>query len=213
MFDRQCPVCGERKHPRFFRRWRGTKRILHADCNKCGERTLSAMSPVQRDLAVQEGRINVSPLVLKRLDERDANIRRAKIAGAQRAVHAGRRKRQWERALGTRLRQERDWARRNLANLPDSAVGWADFFSAYINVLTDMIARLVAKYNRVGTATMPTPKEAHPMAYVFNETLTTLRHLYSQCVPIPHRRLFRDPWCLEWREYEVPAELLEGEEQ
>jgi len=153
--DRECPVCGTRKALRFFRRWRGAKRILHATCNACDEVTLGAMRPAQRFAAVANGKFNVSPLVVERLNERDLLVRRTKTSGVQRAVHSGKRRQQWEKALGTRIRNERDWARRNLSNLPPDCVGWAAFFEAYINVLSDMIARYVATYNRVGTSVMP----------------------------------------------------------
>lgn len=198
--ERECPVCGTRKLLRFFRRWRGSKRVLHATCNACDEVPLGAMRPAQRLAALTSGRANVSPAALDRLAQRDLLVRRTKISSAQRAIHAGTRRIQWEAAMGTRLRSERDWARRNLLALPSDAVGWAAFFEAYINVITDALNRYVAKYNRVGTRTMPTMEEADPRTYVFPETVRTLRGLYSQCQPIRGRRLFRDPWCLEWSE-------------
>lgn len=198
--DRECPVCGTRKLLRFFRRWRGSKRILHATCNACDEIPLGAMRPAQREDAVKEGRINVSPAVLARLALRDSLVRRTRVSGVQRAVHAGKRKQQWEKALGTRLRYERDWARRNLANLPDTSVGWAAFFEAYINVLSDMIARYVATYNRVGTPTIPNETQADPLTYAFPESLRSLRAHFSACRPIRGRRFFRDPWFLTWQD-------------
>ena len=200
--DRECPVCGTRKALRFFRRWRGAKRILHATCNACDEIPLGAMRPAQRFAAVANGKFNVSPLVVERLNERDLLVRRTKTSGVQRAVHSGKRRQQWEKALGTRIRNEREWARRNLANLPDIAVGWAAFFEAYINVLSDMIARYVATYNRVGTSVMPNETQADPLTYVFPETQRTLRDLYIQCRPLRGRRFFRDPWFLTWQEKE-----------
>lgn len=198
--DRECPVCGTRKLLRFFRRWRGAKRVLHATCNACDEIPLGALRPAQREDAMREGRINVSPKTLERLALRDSLLRRTKISGVQRAVHAGKRKQQWEKALGTRLRYERDWARRNLANLPDAALGWDVFFEAYINVLSDMIARYVATYNRVSTPTMPNETQADPLTYAFPETVRTLHAHFSACRPIRGRRFFRDPWFLSWRD-------------
>lgn len=209
--DRECPVCGTRKLLRFFRRWRGAKRILHATCNACDEVTLSAMRPAQRLAAVANGKVNVSPLVVERLNERDLLVRRTKISGVQRAVHSGKRRQQWEKALGTRIRNEREWARRNLANLPLNAeaaglrfdaMNWAAFFEAYINVLSDMIARYVATYNRVGTSVMPNEMQSDPLTYVFPETQRTLRDLYIECRPLRGRRFFRDPWFLTWQEKE-----------
>lgn len=200
--DRECPVCGTRKLLRFFRRWRGAKRILHATCNACDEVTLGAMRPAQRFAAMVNGKFNVSPLVVERLNERDLLVRRTKISGVQRAVHSGKRRLQWEKALGTRLRNEREWARRNLANLPATAVGWAAFFEAYGNVLSDMIARYVATYNRVGTAVMPNETQADPLTYAYPETMRSLRGLYSACRPIRGRRFFRDPWFLTWQDKE-----------
>jgi len=199
--DRECPVCGKRKLLRFFRRWRGRKKILHVDCNACGEVTLSSMRPAEREKALIMGKVNVSPVVIARLNARDLADRGARLSSVQRVLHSGKRKRQWEHALGTRLRNERDWARRNLMSLPPDAVGWAEFFEGYINALSDMILRYVAKYNRVGTHTMPTVEEAHPLAYANDATVARLRLLYAACQPIRGRRLFRDPWCLTWREY------------
>lgn len=199
--DRECPVCGTRKLLRFFRRWRGAKRVLHATCNACDEIPLGAMRPAQREKALDEGRINVSPAVIERLNARDALVRRTKISGVQRAVHSGKRRQQWEHALGTRLRKEREWARRNLMVLPPEAVGWAEFFEAYINVLTDMITRFVAVYNRVNTPTLPSAAQADPLTYVFPETLRALSTLYAACRPIRGRRLFRDPWFLAWHDH------------
>ncbi len=198
--DRECPVCGTRKLLRFFRRWRGSKRILHATCNACDEIPLGAMRPAQRFAAVANGKFNVSPVVVERLNARDLLIRRTKISGVQRAVHSGKRKQQWEKALGTRLRYERDWARRNLTNLPDTSVGWAEFFEAYINVLSDMIARYVATYNRVGTPVLPNEIQSDPLTYVYPETMRSLREFFSKCRPIRGRRFFRDPWFLTWQE-------------
>lgn len=210
--ERACPVCGVSKPLRFFKRWRGSKRVLHADCNACGERTLSAMSHAERLRAVTHGKINVSMATIERLRERDLMVRRVRIAGVQRAVHSGTRRRQWEKALGTRLRSERDWARRNLSNLPSDCIGWREFFQAYITVLTAMVALFVAKYNRVGTPTMPTLEQAHPMQYTDPGTMRTLRGLYAKCVPIRGRRTFRDPWFLAWPDYVVPKELLVAED-
>lgn len=210
--ERACPVCGVSKPLRFFKRWRGPKRVLHADCNACGERPLSAMTHAERLRAVANGKVNVSMATIERLQQRDLMVRRVRIAGVQRAVHSGTRKRQWEMALGTRLRSERDWARRNLANLPSDCVGWAEFFQKYITVITAMLALFVAKYNRVGTPTMPTVEQAHPMQYTDLGTMRTLRDLYRKCVPIRGRRFFRDPWFLTWQDYVVPKELLVAED-
>lgn len=198
--DRECPVCGTRKLLRFFRRWRGAKRVLHATCNACDEIPLGALRPAQREDAVKEGRINVSPEVLKRLALRDSLLRRTKISGVQRAVHAGKRKQQWEKALGTRLRYERDWARRNLSNLPPDCVGWDEFFEVYIVVLSDMIARYVATYNRVSTPTIPNEEQADPRTYAFPETVRSLHEYFRKCKPIRGRRFFRDPWFLTWQD-------------
>lgn len=208
--EKVCPVCGNAKPLRFFRRWRGRKKVLHADCNACGEPTLSTLRPVERLNAVISGKVNASLVVVDRLNARDLAARGAKMSHVQRALHSGRRKRQWEHALGTRLRQERDWARRSLLALPSAAVGWAEFFEAYISTLADMIQRFVAKYNRVGTRTMPTVEEAHPMSYTTPATVRSLVLLYSACRPIRGRRTYRDPWCLGWRDY-VPVLVTEKE--
>ncbi len=210
--DRECPVCGVRKPLRFFRRWRGRKKVLHAECNACGEVTLSAMRPVERLNAVVSGKVNASLVVVDRMNARDLAARGAKMSHVQRVLHSGKRKRQWEHTLGTRLRQERDWARRSLLALPSEppASGWAEFFDAYITVLTDMLTRYVAKYNRVGTRTMPTVEEAHPMTYTTLATVRSLALLYAACRPIRGRRTYRDPWCLAWRDY-VPVLVTEKE--
>lgn len=206
--DRECPVCGKRKPLRFFRRWRGSKKVLHFDCNACGEVTLSSMRPAERQQMLQKQ--NVSTAVIERLNARDKVARANKMHSVQRVLHSGRRKRQWEHALGTRLRSERDWVRRNMLALPPDAVGWHEFFKDYNNVLTDMIARYVAVYNRSGSPTMPTVNDAHPLTYVYPESMVKLRKRYAECRPIRGRRLFRDPWFLEWDEY-VPMLTTEKE--
>lgn len=199
MTERVCPVCGQSKALRFFRRWRGKKKVLHAECNACGEKTLSMMTPLQRDLA-QEQRPGISPALIKRLDARDMGLRAQRIAGAQRAIHAGQRKRLWNLALGTRLRDERRWAQRSLDALPSDAVGWPEFFEGYINVLQDMLQQFVLRYNRVGSPVRPPIDAVDPLTYVRSGTMASLRRLYSRCVPIRGRRMFRDPWFLSWED-------------
>lgn len=242
--ERSCPICGVSKPLRFFRRWRGAKQVLHVDCNACGERTLSAMShaervqalaPVPRPIDVDpkalrlsraamavlaQPKFNVSPTAIDRLTLRDRRIRAAKQSGRQQALSVGTRKRQWNRALGTRLRNERDWAKRNLVALTaialqplerSSVAPWQEFFRAYIAVLNDMLGRFTYQYNLRSAPTMPTVEQAHPMTYTDTTTLNTLRELYARCDTRPGRRpgrALRTPWCFEWPNYEVPAHLL-----
>ena len=200
--DRECPVCGKRKPLRFVRRWRGQKKVLHFDCNACGEIPLSSMRPAERQKALVMGKVRVSPTVIERLNTRDKLARADKMYSVQRVLHSGKRKRQWEHALGTRLRGEREWVRRNLMALPAHAVGWHEFFKDYNNILTAMLDLFVTTYNRRGSPTMPTQKDAHPLTYTNPETMAKLRMRYAECRPIRGRRMFRDPWFLEWHEYE-----------
>jgi hypothetical protein len=198
--ERVCPVCGQSKALRFFRRWRGKKKsVLHAECNACGEKTLSMMTPAQRALTLEK-RPNLSPMLVERLNTRDVGLRAQRIAGSQRAVHAGQRKRLWNLALGTPLREERRWAQRSLDALPSDVevIGWAEFFEYYIDVLSAMLEKFVLRYNRVNAPVRPPIDDVDPLAYTNAATIAELRRLYSCCVPIRGRRTFRDPLCISW---------------
>jgi hypothetical protein len=200
--ERVCPVCGQSKALRFFRRWRGKKKsVLHAECNACGEKTLSMMTPAQRALTLEK-RPTVSPMLVERLNARDVGLRAQRIAGSQRAIHAGQRKRQWNLALGTPLRDERRWAQRCLDALPRDGdvevIGWDVFFEYYIDVLSSMLEKFVLRYNRVSAPVRPPIDAVDPVAYTNAATVAELRRLYSRCVPIRGRRMFRDPWFLSW---------------
>lgn len=203
---RRCPQCGVDKRLVSFRRFAqigagaGMKRVLHDTCNDCEpEPNLSEMTPAQRERAVEADNPKARALVVEVMNDKE----RAELAGMRTRqriqYHAKQRRAAWREAIGRQISDELEWARRGLASArraEDSA--WADFFEAYCQVLRAAQERVATEANKRFTRVKPTPEQARPEAWIDASTRASLRRLYAQCRPISGRRMYRDPWCLEW---------------
>lgn len=221
---RVCPMCGRRMRLVNFRRWEvaTNKSMLHEVCNDCDPTpNLSEMTPDQRQRALRAGVAN--PSMVERMNEAH-QVRRSQVASLRTTQrHWGARTRAWQAAILTQLGKELAWARDNLrsterthkalaklkpqdADYNPDALGrmatWMDFFDAYANVLNDLRcrckARLSVRQRSKVSPIQPAPRDVDPMTYIYPETIASLRHRYAGCKPLPKRRLFRDPWFLEW---------------
>lgn len=206
MTEKTCSECGARRALALFRRWRGNKRGLHSVCNVCKpEKNLSEMSAKERINAVAAGRPRAQLAVVLAMNQRDADHLRYSVR-PQRALsqHREARRVAWREALGERLFNEQEWVDGALASaLAAHAAGipeghaWAEFFSAYREVLVDLRQRIAVKHLEPGPRKLRMG-DADPATHVSRSTLMRLRLLYGACRPIPGRKMYRDPWCLSW---------------
>lgn len=204
--NQTCPECGVSRPLSLFRRWRGRKRSLLRVCRVCKpDRRLSEMSPKERINAAAAGRPGAHVAVVLAMNQREADHLRYSVRPQQAlAQHRRARRVAWRDALGERLAKEHAWVVRCLgavcaaraAGLPE-AHAWAEFFSAYRGVLADMRQRIALKHVEPGPRRLLVDEVA-PASHVSRSTLLRLRLLYSACRPFPGRRLYRDPWFLEW---------------
>ena len=206
MTEKTCSQCGASRPLALFRRWRGRKRSVHSVCNLCKpEKKLSAMTPKERINASAAGRPGAHILVVLQRNQREADHLRYSVRPQQvLSRHREKRRVAWREALGKRLFKEQDWVDGALASaraahaagLPEGHA-WAEFFSAYREVLVDLRQRIAVKHLEPGPVRLRMG-DADPASHVSRSTLLRLRLLYGACRPIPNRRMYRDPWCLVW---------------
>lgn len=203
---RACPQCGVMRLIKDFRRWRGSKRVLHDVCNTCEpDRKLSEMTPEQRLRAVEADRPRARLFVVEAMNDAEQMARRHATSRERLAYHAKERRRAWREAIGERLAREHDWAKASLWRARTlSAQGfaqgaaWEEFFLSYEQVLRLMRERIEVLSKKKYAPIKPTMEQCDPCHYADASTRASLRRMYSACRPIPGRRLYRDPWCLTW---------------
>jgi hypothetical protein len=207
---RSCPRCKQEKRLYLFRRWRGTKRILHDTCNACDpEKRLSEMTADERLRAADADRPGVRLLVVQQMNQRERDHVRFSVR-PERAMQQRRKARRaaWNAAITQRVRDEMEWAARCQRTAegypPEYGPAWVAFFQTYTETLRSLLDTLNAKVYLSGTPIKPTMEDCdpakHPLPRSAAPDLITLRRLYAACTPMPGRRLFRDPWCLTWGE-------------
>lgn len=189
-----CPGCGRTLRLHEFRKWWGGKRTLRTLCLQCEpEKSLAAMTPEERTQALDNQRPYVTPTRVARLNEAEAVDQRARRVKSATLRHKAQRARNWAPVLRA-LTAEHTWAAQH-AQFPGSPA-WGEFFAAYAAALSDAIRRVRTISTGTGRLT-PLPEQAEPMHWLHDETVRTLRKLYSACAPIPGRRLYRDPMFLQ----------------
>lgn len=180
---RECPVCRTKYRLVSFRRVapdsnHPDKRTLRDVCNGCAAPSTPTLTEAQAQFKERQ------------LPQR--------LSTAARKRHQRERSVAWARAVVHRLRREIVWAHGHAVR-PSTPAQWQKFFEVYVHTLRQINTRVTQRYSRPGTPINPTPEESNPMTYINPHTLTTLKELYSKCPVIPGRKLYRDPWCLEWR--------------
>lgn len=144
-------------------------------------------------------------------------------------TNSRRRRKAWADQLLKPLRAEREWAMRNAvsaqrlqekeergaalerdpnANPNDEDASakygqWAEFFQVYVQVLREMerdIQQALARHDKPGNPIKPGEGRDKPHHYADPTTLASLARIYSKCVPVRGRRLYRDPVFLNWRD-------------
>jgi hypothetical protein len=199
---RECPSCRTKYRLASFRRWdtnHPDKRTLHDVCNSCAPPlNLSDMTPAQRERALKADYPNARAHIVERM-----NTAEAKRANTQRRkrltrTHAHNRRTEWSRAITHRLRKELTWATTHANNPDNTSPEWTRFFTAYAQTIRTMLGKIRLKYNASKARIKPTTEEANPATYTTDNTITTLKHLYAQCPVIRGRKLYRDPWVLDW---------------
>ena len=168
---RECPRCCTAYRLVSFRREDPThpdKRTLQHICNACDE------------------------------DERRMREREVVPSTAQlvRRSYQRRRKLNWSVLLFRRLQRERTWAQHH-AQLAVHPL-WERFFQAYAQTLRSVHAKATLASRKPNAPINPTPKEVNPHTYTDAHTIRTLKELYSSCPVIKGRKMYRDPWFLDW---------------
>lgn len=188
-----CPGCGRTLRLHEFRKWWGSKRTLRTLCPQCEpEKSLAAMTPEERSDALDNQRPYATPERIARLNEAEIAEQRARRVKSATLRHKAQRTRNWAPVLRA-LQAEHTWAQQH-AQFPGSPA-WGEFFAAYAAALSDAIRRVRTISTGTGRLT-PLPEQTDPMHWLYEETVRSLRKLYSACAPIPGRRLYRDPMFL-----------------
>lgn len=179
---RECPACRTKYRLVSFRRWdtnHPDKRTLHDVCNACASPP-KELTPAQLDFKERQIAQRLSTAAIKR--------------------HQQSRRTAWSHAITARLKKEIIWAHTYATAPAPASSEWQKFFEVYVRTLREINTKVLLRIRRPNAPINPTPEESNPMTYINPHTLTTLKALYSQCPVIPGRKLYRDPWCLEWRE-------------
>lgn len=179
---RECSVCCTKYRLVSFRRWdtnHPDKRTLHDVCNACASPPKD-LTPAQLDFKERQITQRLSTAAIKR--------------------HQQSRRTAWSHAITHRLKKELIWAHKHATTPAPASSEWQKFFEVYVRTLRKINTKVLLRIRRPNAPITPTPEESNPMTYINPHTLTTLKELYSQCPVIPGRKLYRDPWCLEWRE-------------
>lgn len=180
---RECPVCRTKYRLASFRRWdtnHPDKRTLHDVCNVCAPPPEPTLTEAQLDFKERQITQRLSTAAIKR----QHRVRRAA----------------WSHAITHRLAREIAWAHKYATTPEPASSEWRRFFEVYERTLREINTKVSLRIRRPNAPITPTPEESNPMKYINPHTLTTLKELYSQCPVIRGRKLYRDPWCLEWRE-------------
>lgn len=203
-----CIYCQIERPLSAFRRYHHRKVRQMPSCNLCvPPKTLSDMTPHQREVALQTTHRNHSPALVARLNERDKANKRETLSRKLTAVQMRRRKDAWDAAILGNARQEQRWAYtahfRHKAQLSEGnavRMPYAIFFDEYQKILKRMVQEIEFKSTRPNAPLNPTEEERNPRNYVTPTEYLKLKTLYSDCTPIPGTRTARDPWFLYWRE-------------
>ena len=220
-----CPLCGVARPLVEFRRWASTRgaegagvqirRVLHDVCNVC--------APPQKPPSKEER------LMKKIIDGRRTTTHIERSRTTAERTNSRRRRKAWADQLLKPLRAEREWAMRNAvsaqrlqekeargaalerdpnANPNDEDASakygqWAEFFQVYVQVLREMerdIQQTLARHDKPGNPIKPGEAHNAPSKFIDPTTLASLSRIYSKCVPVRGRRLYRDPVFLNWRD-------------
>lgn len=222
-----CEKCGVERPLVEFRRFVPTRgragegrkvvRALHKVCNVCAPPEIKRHPDAVPDL--------IKKMLEARRSARVSELRRE---GAERR-HSRERRKAWSDALLKPLQDEREWALRNAASAarlkdkesraaqlerdphanPDDEEAsakyacWEEFFNVYAQVLFEMrrdIQKALERQDRPGNPIKPGETQNQLHHYVDPSTLASLARIYSDCVPVRGRRLYRDPLFLIWRD-------------
>lgn len=208
-----CSHCQIERPLRAFRRYSHRKVREMPTCNVCvPPKTLSDMTPQEREQALKTSHRSASPSLVARLNERDKARKRQTLSHKLTAVNIRRRKENWGNAILGSARNEHRWAYTTLmryqAQLQEGnamRAPYAIFFDEYQQILKRLVQEIEFKSTRPNTPLNPTEEERNPRNYITPTEYLKLKTLYAQCAPIPGTRPAREPWFLSWREPDEPT--------
>lgn len=206
----QCPGCMNARPLHEFRRWAGSKRMLHEVCNVCiPDKRLSEMTPAERLDALDTDNLSVRGLrktVVEQMNAKELHLRRSKLRSSALKRHGHERRVNWAQALFTKINKELDWVRRTgTSQRALNSPQWQAFLEAYRAVLKEFNRLALIRAKRPAAPLKPTMEDTDPATYIRPETVTKLHALFSACADTVKGTRLKDPWFLEWKK-EKPNE-------